>query len=540
MLGLMQNRQLLISTMIEHAQKQYGDIEIVSRTNEGPIHRYTYKDCAGRSKQLAKALTKLGVIVGDRIGTMAFNGFRHMELYFGISGMGAVCHTVNPRLSADNVAYIVNHAEDKYFFVDLPFVPLLENVESRLNSVEGVVIMTDKAHMPDTKLKNVICYEELIQSENDDYVWPDFDENTASALCYTSGTTGNPKGVLYSHRSATLHAFSALSGEGLSFSHKDTILLVVPMFHVNAWGIPYASAMCGAKLVLPGACLDGRSVHELIEKESVTVSAGVPTVWMMLLKYIKDAHKTFSTMRRTIIGGAAVPRSMIETFKKEYNVQVLHAWGMTETSPVGTACHLKRKHEGMLDDDFFALSAKQGPPVFGVEMKIVSATGEELPWDGKTCGRLLVRGPWITSGYFRGEGGEAIDAEGWFDTGDISTIDEDGYMQVTDRAKDVVKSGGEWISSIDMENQTVGLPGIVEAAVIAVPHPKWQERPLVIAVKQPGATVTKEDVIDHLSKSMAKWQLPDDVVFVDELPHGATGKLLKNVLRTKFRDHQLV
>jgi acyl-CoA synthetase (AMP-forming)/AMP-acid ligase II len=534
MLGLMQNRQLLISSMIEHAEKQYRDSEIVSRTLEGPIHRYTYGDCAKRSKQLAKALTRRGVAVGDRIGTMAFNGFRHMELYFGVSGMGAICHTVNPRLSEDNIVYILNHAEDTYFFLDLPFAPMLEAVESRLTSVKGFVIMTDRAHMPQTTLKNVLCYEEFIAAENDDFSWPDFDENTASALCYTSGTTGNPKGVLYSHRSTTLHAFSALTNEGLGFSHRDTILLVVPMFHVNAWGIPYASAMCGAKIVLPGAFMDGKSIHELIEAESVTISAGVPTVWMMLLKYAKEGGKKFSSMRRTVIGGSAVPRSMIETFKKDYNVQVLHAWGMTETSPVGTACHLKRKHAGLAEDDFFALSAKQGPAVYGVEMKIVGGDNEELPWDGKTCGKLLVRGPWIAAGYFKNEGGKAIDADGWFDTGDISTIDEDGYMQVTDRAKDVIKSGGEWISSIDMENETVGVPGIAEAAVIAVLHPKWQERPLVIAVKLPGADVTRQDVLDHLSKNLAKWQLPDDVVFVDELPHGATGKLLKNVLREKY------
>lgn len=538
MLGLMQNRQLLISTMIEHAEKQYGDSEIVSRTAEGPIHRYTYADCARRSRQLAKALTRRGVTVGDRIGTMAFNGYRHMELYFGVSGMGAICHTVNPRLSQENVVYILNHAEDTYFFLDTSFVPMLEAVESRLTSVKGFVIMTDRAHMPQTTLRNVFCYEEFIGAEDDDFKWPDFDENTASALCYTSGTTGNPKGVLYSHRSTTLHAFSALTHDGLGFSHKDTILLVVPMFHVNAWGIPYAGAMCGAKIVLPGASLDGKSIHELIESESVTISAGVPTVWMMLLKYAREAGKQFSSMRRTVIGGSAVPRSMIETFRKDYDVQVLHAWGMTETSPVGTACHLKRKHENIGEEEFFALSAKQGPPVYGVEMKIIGADGRELPWDGTTCGKLMVRGPWIAAGYFKGEGGSAIDAEGWFDTGDISTIDADGYMQVTDRAKDVIKSGGEWISSIDMENETVGVPGIAEAAVIAVPHPKWQERPLVIAVKVPGAAVSKEDVLAHLSRNLAKWQLPDDVVFVDELPHGATGKLLKNVLRDRFQHYQ--
>lgn len=539
MLGLMQNKPLLISSLIEHARKHHKDSEIVSRTIEGPIHRYTYADCAKRSKQLAKALTKLGVQKGDRVGTMAFNGYRHMELYFGVSGMGAVCHTVNPRLSPEHVIYILNHAEDKYFFFDLPFVPLLEAVEDKLTSVKGFVIMTDKAHMPQTKLKNTMCYEELIGVEDDNYQWPDMDENSASALCYTSGTTGNPKGVLYSHRSTVLHALAALTVDGIGYSNRDTILPVVPMFHVNAWGIPYSSAICGAKMVMPGAMMDGKSIYELMELEKVTLSAGVPTVWMMLLNYVKETGKKFSSMRRTVIGGAAAPRSMIETFRNDYNVDVLHAWGMTETSPLGTVCQLKKKHDGITEEDLVTLSLKQGRAVYGVEMKITGTNGEELPWDGKAFGNLLVRGPWITSGYFKGEGKKVVDDDGWFDTGDVSTIDADGYMQITDRDKDVIKSGGEWISSIDVENETVGVPGIAEAAVIAVPHPKWDERPLVIAVKQKGATVTKQDVIDHLSKTLAKWQLPDDVVFVDALPHGATGKLLKNVLRAQYKDYKL-
>lgn len=539
MLGLMQNKSLLISSLIEHAQKHHKDSEIVSRTIEGPIHRYTYADCAKRSRQLAKALIRLGVKQGDRVGTMAFNGYRHVELYFGVSGMGAVCHTVNPRLSPEHVIYILNHAEDKFFFFDLPFVPLLEAVESKLNSVKGFIIMTDKAHMPKTKLKNAMCYEDILAAEDDNYQWPDMDENSASALCYTSGTTGNPKGVLYSHRSTVLHALAGLTVDGIGYSNRDTILPVVPMFHVNAWGIPYSCAMSGAKMVMPGAMMDGKSIYELMEMEKVTISAGVPTVWMMLLGYVKENKKKFTSMRRTVIGGSAAPRSMIETFRNDYNVEVLHAWGMTETSPLGTVCHLKKKHDGISEEDLVTLSLKQGRVVYGVEMKIVGVNGEELPWDGKACGNLKVRGPWIASGYFKGDGKGAVDADGWFDTGDVSTIDADGYMQITDRDKDVIKSGGEWISSIDVENETVGVPGIAEAAVIAVPHPKWDERPLVIAVKEKGAGVTKEDVIAHLSKTLAKWQLPDDVVFVDALPHGATGKLLKNVLRAEYKDYKL-
>jgi fatty-acyl-CoA synthase len=539
MIGLMQDRPLLISSLIEFAGLNHGDEEIVSRTIEGPIHRYTYRDCLSRSRRLAKALAKLGVEKSDRIGTLAWNGYRHVEIYYGVSGMGAVCHTINPRLFPEQIVFIVNHAEDKYIFMDLTFVPLIEKLVGQLPEVKGFVIMTDEAHMPETALPNVICYETLVASADDDYQWPVFDENTASSLCYTSGTTGNPKGVLFSHRSTVLHSYAVCTPDALGLSNLETILPVVPMFHVNAWGIPYAAAMCGAKMVMPGARMDGEALFELMESEQVTLSAGVPTIWMMLLAYMKENNKKLTTMKRTVIGGAAAPKAMIETFEKDYNVNVIHAWGMTEMSPIGTACNLKKKHTGLSLDDKIELSLKQGRAVYGVDMKIVDGTGKELPWDGKAFGNLLVRGPWITSGYFKGEGGDAVDDDDWFDTGDVSTIDPDGYMQITDRSKDVIKSGGEWISSIDLENEAVGCLGIAEAAVIAVSHPKWDERPLLLAVREQGAAVTKDDVIDHLRGSLAKWQLPDDVIFVDELPHTATGKILKTKLRAEYKDHKL-
>jgi fatty-acyl-CoA synthase len=488
---------------------------------------------------LAKAIETLGVEEGDRIGTLAWNGYRHVEIYYGVSGMGAVCHTINPRLFPEQIVYIVNHAEDKYIFVDLTFVPLIEKLVDQIPQVKGFIVMTDEANMPETTLPNVICYENLLSTVDDDYQWPVFDERTASSLCYTSGTTGNPKGVLFANRSTILHTYAVCTPDALGLSNMETILPVVPMFHVNAWGIPYAAAMCGAKLVLPGARMDGEALYELMQNEGVTFSAGVPTVWMMLLAYMKENNKTFSSMKRTVIGGAAVPKAMIETFQNDYNVNVVHAWGMTEMSPLGTACNLKKKHGSLSSDEKMELSLKQGRAIYGVDMKIVDGAGKELPWDGKAFGNLFVRGPWITSGYFKGEGGNILDDDGFFDTGDVATIDADGYMQITDRSKDVIKSGGEWISSIDVENEAVGCPGITEAAVIAVPHPKWDERPLLLAVKEKEADVTKEKLIEHLKGSLAKWQLPDDVVFVDELPHTATGKILKTKLRAEYRDRKL-
>lgn len=539
MLGLMQDRPLLISSLVEFAALNHGDGEIVSRTVEGPIHRYTYKDCAVRSRQLAKALEKLGIEKSDRLGTLAWNGYRHMEVYYGVSGMGAICHTINPRLFPEQIIYIINHAEDKYIFIDLTFLPLIEKLIDHIPQVEGFIIMTDEANMPETKLSNVYCYENLMATVDDDYQWPVFDERTASSLCYTSGTTGNPKGVLFSNRSTILHSFAVCTVDGLGLSTVETILPVVPMFHVNAWGIPYAAAMSGAKMVLPGARMDGEALYELMENEGVTLSAGVPTIWMMLLGYMKENNKKFSTMKRTVIGGSAVPKAMIETFHRTYNVNVVHAWGMTEMSPIGTVCNLKKKHESFSLDQKIELSLKQGRSIFGVDMKIVDGAGKELPWDGKAFGNLLVRGPWIASGYFKAEGGSVVDDDDWFDTGDVATIDPDGYMQIIDRSKDVIKSGGEWISSIDVENEAVGCAGVAEAAVIAVPHPKWDERPLLLVVKKQDADVTKDEIIDHLRGSLAKWQLPDDVLFVDELPHTATGKILKTKLRAEYKDYKL-
>ncbi|USG62743.1 3-(methylthio)propionyl-CoA ligase [Sneathiella marina] len=539
MLGLIQDRPLLISSLIEYSGLNHGDVEIVSRSVEGPIHRTNYRQVNARAKKLAQALGRLGVEMGDRIGTIAWNGYRHIEIYYGVSGMGSVCHTINPRLFPEQIAYIVNHAEDKYIFVDLTFIPLIEALAEHLGNVKGFIVMTDEAHMPESKLDNLLCYETLIDGSDDSYSWPDFDEKTASSLCYTSGTTGNPKGVLYTNRSTVLHSFGVCAQDGLGISNQDSILAVVPMFHANAWGLVYAAAMSGAKMVMPGAAMDGASIYELMEAEEVTVSAGVPTIWMMLLAHVKENNLKFSSMKRTVIGGSAAARTMISTFVEDYGVNVVHAWGMTETSPIGTTGNLLKKHADLPESERIDIRTKQGRIVYGVELKITDDDNNELPRDGVAFGDLKVRGPWITSGYFKGEGGDTLDEDGWFSTGDVGTLDADGYMQITDRSKDVIKSGGEWISSIDVENEAIGCPGIVEAAVIAIPHPKWDERPLVIAVKEQGHGVTAEDVIAHLESTLAKWQLPDDVVFVDELPHTATGKLLKTKLREDFKDYVL-
>jgi len=535
--GLMQDFPLLISSIIQHADLCHGDTEVVSRTVEGGIHRYTYADAHRRARQLAQALGRLGVGDGDRVGTLAWNGYRHLELYYGISGMGAVMHTINPRLFPDQIVYIINHAEDRYVCFDLTFVPLVEKLAPQCPGVSGWVALTDRAHMPQAKIPNLLCYEELVAAEEGDYEWPQLDEWTAAALCYTSGTTGNPKGALFAHRSTVIHAYAASLPDVFAASAREVILPVVPMFHVNSWAIAYLAPMNGSKLVLPGAGLDGKSLYELFEAEKVTLTAGVPTVWLGLLAFMKENGLRFSSLKRAVVGGSACPPAMIENFA-EYGVDCIHAWGMTGMSPLGTFGSLKGKHLDMSPEEQFATRVKQGRSIFGVQMKIVDAEGRELPRDGKAFGDLLVRGPWITSGYFKGEGGDVL-RDGWFPTGDVATIDPDGYMQITDRSKDVIKSGGEWISSIDLENIAVAHPAIAEAAVIGVSHPKWDERPLVIAVKKAGASVTREELLKFYEGKVAKWWTPDDVIFVEALPHTATGKLLKTQLREDFKAHKL-
>lgn len=538
MLGLMMDKPLLISSILDHAAKYHGGTEIVSRTVEGPLHRYTYADAAVRAKKLAQALRRLGIGDADRVATLAWNGYRHFELYYGVSGMGAVCHMVNPRLFSGQISYILNHAEDKIVFADLTFVQLLEEIAPEATSVKAFVVMTDEANMPDTSLPNVHCYETLLAAEDGDCEWPQFDENTASSMCYSSGTTGNPKGVLYSHRSTVLHAWAAVTPDMLNISAAAAIMPAVPMFHVNAWGIPYAAPMAGAKLVLPGAAMDGESIHGLIDGEGVTISAGVPTVWLGLLDYLDRSGATVEKFKYCVIGGSAAPRAMSVAMEEKYGVHVLHAWGMTEMSPLGTVNWPKYGMEGQSDKVRYDRQVKQGRPCYGIDMKIVNDANEPLPEDGAAFGELKVRGPWVCSEYFKGEG-DSHDADGWFATGDVATIDADGYMHVTDRSKDVIKSGGEWISSIELENIAVGHPGVFEAAVIGVAHPKWDERPLLVAVRNEGSDVTAEDLLKFYEGKVAKWWIPDDVAFVDELPHTATGKLLKMDLRDKFEGYAL-
>ncbi len=537
--GLMMQQPLLISSLLVHAERHHGDQEVVSRRVEGDIHRETYRELAARSRRMAKALAALGVKSGERVATLAWNGHRHMELYYAVSGSGAVLHTLNPRLHPDQIVYIADHAEGQVLFFDLSFLPIIEAVAGRVKTIKHFIAMTDRAHMPAaSKVANLLCFEDLLQAQDDDFEWPLFDENQASSLCYTSGTTGNPKGVLYSHRSTVLHTFAIALPDTLNCSARDTILPVVPMFHVNAWGLPYAACMMGAKLVFPGPGLDGKSLYELFETERVTLSAGVPTVWQGLLAYVEANDLQFSSMRRTVIGGSACPPAMMHTFQERYGVQVLHAWGMTEMSPVGTAATLKSKHIGLSLEETFAVQSTQGRAVYGVDMKIVAEDGAALPWDGKASGELLVRGPWIISAYFKGEGGDPL-VEGWFPTGDVATIDADGYMHITDRSKDVIKSGGEWIGSIDLENIAMAHPKVAMAACIAAAHPKWDERPLLVVVKKPGVELARDELLQFFDGRIAKWWTPDDVVFVDAIPLGATGKMLKNRLREQFKDHKL-
>ena len=540
MLGLMQDRPLMISSLIDHAATFHPETEIVVRSVEGPVHRTNYREVQGRAKRVAHAMAALGIEAGQRVGTLAWNTHRHLELYYGVSGSGAVLHTVNPRLFPEQVEYIINHAEDQVLFFDISFAALVEALAPALKTVHTFVALTDRAHMPAINLPRLLCYEELIAAQSDELVWPEFDERTASSLCYTSGTTGNPKGVLYSHRSTVLHSLMQCAPDTFGVHSCMTLLLAVPMFHANAWGMPYSAAMAGAKLVMPGPKLDAESLYELMRDEKVTFSQAVPTLWLMLFQYF-DAHPEIDPralgLKRIGLGGAATPRSMIERFERDFGADFVQGWGMTETSPIGVICNLLPKHLGLSLAERTTVKMKQGRGVWGVELKIVDEEGRSMAHDGKAFGHLHVRGPWIASGYFKSEGGAVLDAQGFFPTGDVATVDADGFVQLIDRAKDVIKSGGEWISSIDLENAANAHPGVAEAAVIGIAHPKWQERPLLIVVKRAGHDVSAAELLDFLALQVAKWWLPDDVVFVDALPHTATGKLLKTKLRELFRNH---
>ena len=543
MLGLMQDVPLLISSLIRHADRHHGDVEIVSRRVEGDIHRTTYRELHQRARRLANALDALGVGMGDRVATLAWNGYRHLELYYAVSGKGAVLHTINPRLAPDQIAWIADNAEDTILCFDLSFLPIIEKIASRCTTIKAYVALAHRERMPaSSTVATLLCYEDLLAAQTDDCEWPTFDETCASSLCYTSGTTGHPKGALFSHRSTLLHTFAVALPDAMNFSARDVILPVVPMFHVNAWGIPYAAPMVGAKLVLPGPALDGKSLHELIESEKVTFSAGVPTVWQALLNYCEENKLTFSTMRRTLVGGAALPPAMLRQFEERFDVAAVHAWGMTELSPVGTVCALRTKHGELSREERYAVKAKQGRATYGIDMKIVDPDGGDVPWDGKSFGDLLVRGPWVVKRYFGETVSEPLVESGgksWFPTGDVATIDADGYMQITDRSKDLIKSGGEWISSIDIENVALSHPAVAMAACIGIRHPKWDERPLLVVVRKPGCELTCNALLQHYAGKVAKWQVPDDVAFVDSIPIGATGKIQKVKLREQFRDYVL-
>ena len=539
LLGQMMSQPLLISSIIEFAARHYGGSEIVSRRVEGDLHRYTFRECHQRAKRLANALHGLGVRPGERVATLAWNGYRHLEAYYGVSGSGAVLHTINPRLHPEQLAYICNHAEDQYLLFDFCFLPLVEAIAPHCKTIRGFILMGDAGRMPaETKIANLLCYEDLINAHSDDYAWPQFDENTAATLCYTSGTTGNPKGALYSHRSTVLHAYASAMPNALNVSSRDVVMPVVPMFHVNAWGLPYSVPLSGAKMVFPGAALDGKSVYELFESERVTFSAGVPTVWLGLINYALQNKLKFSTFRRTVIGGSACPPAMMNTLIDEFGVEVIHGWGMTEMSPLGTTGGLLSKHMELPKDQQRAILQKQGHAIFGVDMKIVDDDGTELPWDGVSYGHLLVKGPWVVARYFKDEGGDVLE-DGWFPTGDVATIDPDGFMQITDRSKDVIKSGGEWIGSIDIENIAMAHPAVLQAACIGVPHPKWDERPVLVVVLRPEASLAREELLRFFEGKIARFWMPDDVLFVASLPTGATGKVQKNRLREQFAGYRL-
>jgi fatty-acyl-CoA synthase len=535
MLGLMQDWPLMCHRIIDHAAAIHGEREIVTRSVEGPIHRTTYREIRERALKVAQRLEKDGIKVGDRVATLGWNTWRHLESWFGIMGIGAICHTVNPRLFPDQIAWIINHAEDRVIMLDLTFVPLVEAIAAELPDIERYIIYTDKAHMPETSLANAVSYEEWIGSVDGDFAWKTFDENTAAAMCYTSGTTGDPKGVLYSHRSNVLHALIANAGDSLGSGAADTIMPLVPMFHANSWGIAFSAPSMGARLVMPGARLDGASAFDLLSTERVTHAVGVPTVWQMLLAHMAAGNLKLPDLKTVVCGGSAMPRSMIKSFV-DMGVRVRHAWGMTEMSPIGTIAALKPPFTELAGEERLDVLQTQGYPPFGVQMKITDDAGKKLPWNGKAFGRLKVSGPAVAKAYFRVDTA-ILDDEGYFDTGDVATIDQHSYMRITDRSKDVIKSGGEWISSIDLENLAAGHPSVAEAAVIGIRHPKWNERPLLIVHLKQESTATREDILGFMDGKIAKWWMPDDVVFVQDIPHTAAGKIQKTALRDQFKNY---
>jgi fatty-acyl-CoA synthase len=537
--GLMQDWPLTVDKILDHAKNWHGDREIVSRSVEGPIVRTTWAQVHERARRVSNALKDLGVKPGDRIGTLAWNTGRHIEAWYGIMGMGAVCHTLNPRLFPDQLCYIIGHAEDRVIFTDLTFLPTLIERRADMKSVEHIIVMTDEEHMKSVSVPGALCFETLVKNASPDCVWGDFDEQTAAALCYTSGTTGNPKGVLYSHRSNFIHTLVTMGSDVMGISATDTVLPVVPMFHANAWGLAFSCAAVGAKLVMPGQKLDGQSVYELLESEQVTFSAAVPTVWQMLLAHMRENNLKLSTLKRVVIGGSAVPEALVRAFRDDYGVSVTHAWGMTETSPLGTLATPSGKTMHMSEEEQLRYTLKQGRPPIGIELKLVNDAGERLPHDGTTFGRLMVKGPFVVRQYFKAEGGDILDEEGFFDTGDVATIDEYGFMQITDRAKDVIKSGGEWISTIEIENIAVGHQKAALCAVIGAAHPKWDERPVLLVKLQPGAESSKDEFLAFLEGKIAKWWTPDDVVFVDDIPLGATGKIDKKLIRQRMKGYVL-
>ena len=537
MKGLMQDWPLLCHKVIDHAATYHGDREVVSRSVEGPIHRTNYRNIRENARRVARRLERDGIGFGDRVATMAWNTWRHLEAWYGILGLGAVYHTLNPRLFPEQIAWIMNDAEDRLLFVDLTFLPVVEAIADKVPGLEKVIVLTDGAHMPDTRIANAVAYEDWIGEADADFAWREFEETTAAGMCYTSGTTGDPKGVVYSHRSNVLHALAVAQPDMLNLASRDRMMPVVPLFHANGWSTAFVCPMVGASMVMPGAGMDGESIYQILTEERVTMTAAVPTVWLMLLQHMDKIGGSLPDLENVVIGGSACPRAITQAFQDKYGVDVIHAWGMTEMSPLGTLCSIKPEYAHLEGEDKLDLQAKQGHPPFTVEMKVTDDDDTPLAWDGKTFGRLKVRGPAVSASYYKGRGAEQFDEENWFDTGDVAHIDPCGYMEITDRAKDVIKSGGEWISSIELENLAVSHEDVAEAAVIGIAHPKWDERPLLVIVAKEGCSPGRNDILDFMKGKVAKWWLPDDVAFVDEIPHTATGKIQKTVLREQFRDY---